>query len=201
MSLQQETEFQDIAQKFSNGMKEIIKKYKIKPQYIINVDESPFFWENLPRKVLCDKFGSKAKAFNRAYHHNRSTLFLGCTGAGTMLRPTLILKRAYLYFLQADNDIGLLILNHKTGWMEEINFLIWIEKILFPYVKDNNALLLMDSYESHMSSKVLNHLKKYPNIHVGIIGATTDYCQPLDITVHKEVKESIGKNRLNIRIN
>lgn len=40
-----------------------------------------------------------------------------------------------------------------------------------------------------MSSKVLNYLKSYSNIHIGIIvGTTTSFAQPLDITVHKEVK-------------
>ena len=65
----------------------------------------------------------------------------------------------------------------------------WIEKVLAPYVKSAPAILLMDFYASHTSASVLTHLKKYPNIHVGIIvGGTTSTCQPWDLTVNKEFK-------------
>lgn len=127
-------------------MRDIIKRHKIKSEFIINVDESAFFWEYLPRKVLCNRFSSKSRCFRRGYHQNRSTLVLGCTAAGTLLRPSLILKRVSPYFLQTDDDIGLLVLNSKSGWMDEANFLLWLEKILIPHVNGNQALLIMDSY-------------------------------------------------------
>ncbi len=120
---------------------------------------------------------------------------LAAAADGSILRPTLILKRTKPYFLQEDNDIGLWITHSKSGWLDEVNMLVWIEKILIPYVGNNQCLLLMDSYSVHVSTKVLTHLKKYPNIHTGIIvGWTTSFSQPLDISVHKEFKKICRKH-------
>jgi len=193
----QETEYLEIAQKFRTSMKEVVSKFKIQDKYIINLDETPFFWEYLPRKVVCSKFSKACSAWKRGYHHQRSTLALAVTASGDVLRPTLILKRTTPYYLQGDNDISLLVLNSKKGWMDENNMVDWIDKVLMPYVQDAEALLIMDSYESHISNKVLSHLKRFTNIHVGIIvGGTTAYCQPLDITVNKEFKSICKKKSL-----
>ena len=73
----------------------------------------------------------------------------------------------------------------------------WIDRILLPYVKQNHALLIIDSYEVHKCTAVLNHLQKHPNIHIGIIvGVTTSYSQPLDITVNKEFKNVCRRKSL-----
>ena len=193
----QDEEYAELASKFCHAMREIIKKHKIEAKYIINLDETPLFWEYLPRKIVCSKFSSKCSAWKRGYDHSRSTVALAVTGNGKALRPTLILKRTTPYHLQVDNDIALLTLHNKKGWMEETLMLEWIDRVLLPYVKNAHALLLMDSFEAHMSSKVLSHLAKFPNIHVGIIvGGTTSYCQPLDITVNKEFKSVCRKKSL-----
>ena len=65
----------------------------------------------------------------------------------------------------------------------------WIDRVLLPYVKQSQAGLMMDSYEAHKCDKILTHLQQYPNIHIGIIvGGTTAFSQPVDITVNKEFK-------------
>jgi len=40
-------------------MKGVIKKYKIKPEFIINMDETPFYWESLPHKVVTPTLSTK----------------------------------------------------------------------------------------------------------------------------------------------
>ena len=161
------------------------------------MDETPFYWEYLPRKIVCSKLSRKCTSWRRNYHNQRSTVALSVTATGRILRPTLILKRTTPYNLRVNNRINLLTLHSKKGWMDETNMITWIDKVLVPYVKSSQALLLVDSYEGHQSSKVLEHLKKLPNIHVGIIiGGTTSYCQPLDIRANKEFKAVCRKKSL-----
>jgi len=166
---------QELCEKFIRSMKDTIKKYNINPKYIINVDETPFFWEYLPRKIVTSKFSDKARAWKRGYHKVRSTIALATAADGSILKPTVILRRVTEYKLRANNDINAVILNSDNGWMTELNMIDWCDQVLFPYVGNNPCLLLMDSYESHISQKIQAHLSKHPNIQVGIIiGGTTD---------------------------
>ena len=187
---QQDQEYQELADKFAQDMKQIIRKYNIKPEFIVNVDESPFFWEYLPRKVISSKFTKRTSIWKRNYHHNRSAVVLASTASGHLLRPSLILKRTTPYQLRVENDIDLQLLHSKDGWMDERNFLLWLDNVFLPHVKSNQVLLLMDSFESHTSNNVLNYLKQFPNVHLGVIvGGTTSYSQPNDIVINKEFKK------------
>ena len=178
-------------------MRDTVKKFKIKPKYIINMDETPFYWEYLPRKIITRKLAKKSKAWKRGYHQVRSTVVL-CTAAdGTILRPSIILKRQAEYSLCRANNINLLLLNSKSGWMDEENMLKWLKEILFPYVQKNPCLLLMDSYEAHLSGKVRELLQEHPNIQTGIIiGGTTDRLQPLDVGTNKPFKDLCRKQSI-----
>jgi len=101
--------------------------------------------------------------------------------------------------LQKSNKIQLLLLNSKNGWTTEDTMMSWIENVLIPYIGKNNSLLLMDSYEAHLTPKVQEALAKHKNLKVGIIvGGTTSQTQPLDVRVNKSFKDSCKKNLLTL---
>jgi len=75
-SEQQEKQFEEISQKLVSCVKDAISKYKIQNSMIINMDESPYFWEYLPRKVICSSTLSKvAEGWKKNYYHERQPLF------------------------------------------------------------------------------------------------------------------------------
>ena len=92
-------------------VKEIVKKYKIPESRIINMDETPYFWEYLPRKVLAPKLSNVASGWKCGYQNNRSTLILAIATNGHLLNPTLILQRKIPYTLKCPNTINMKILN------------------------------------------------------------------------------------------
>ena len=119
------------------------------------------------------------------------------TAAGDVLRPMLVLKRKTPYFLRADNKINLMVANSSDGWVNEDIIVQWLQSVLLPYVKNNVCLLLWDSYEAHISKKVISFLKDYPNINVGIvIGGTTDQSQPLDLGINRRFKAACRRKAL-----
>ena len=186
--------YQELSAKFVLAMKDIIKKNKIQPQFVLNMDETPFYWEYLPRKVASRKLDSKARGWKKGYHQTRSTIALTTAADGTVLRPLLIVKRMTPYILQRRNKINMLLLNSESGWMTEQIMLKWIEEVLFPYVGNNNCLLLMDSFEAHLTLKVQETLNKRNNIKVGVIvGGATDRAQPLDNGTNKSFKDACRK--------
>lgn len=48
--------------KFSLSMKQIIKRFNIQTENVITLDESPFYWEYLPKKMICNQYWSKTQA-------------------------------------------------------------------------------------------------------------------------------------------
>lgn len=193
-SKQQVDYLENLSTKLKNSAKELIKTFKIKKELVINMDESAFFWEYIPRKVVTPKMSRSCFGWKKGFHNYRSTLILAAAASGHFLRPSLILKRKSAYFLKSDNDISLHIANSENGWVNESIIIEWIEKILIPYVKDQHCLLIWDTYEAHKSSKILTYLSKYQNIHpVCIIGGRTSVDQPLDLTINKKFKNVCKK--------
>jgi len=184
----------EISQKFCRVVREEIKKYKIKSSHIINMDESPFFWEYLPRKIVTPQMSRDASGWKKGYTRARSTLVLAASADGHLLRPSLVLKRETPYMLKCQNDISLHLMNSGNGWIDEDLAIEWLENVLLPYVKKEHCLLLWDSFEGHTSSNVFQFLNKHPNIHVAVIvGGTTAFSQPLDISINKKFKAACRK--------
>ena len=194
-------QYQTISRKFRAHIRDKILKHNIQPEYIINFDETPFFWDYLPRKVATPKLSKSATDWKRGYHKSRSTLCLAITAAGDFLRPALILKRQKPYVLQSINDIDLLLLHSENGWVNQKIMIEWLQRVLLPYVGRNNCMFLYDSFEAHISDEVLNFLRGYPNIQLGVIvGGTTSTDQPLDLKINKSFKDICRSNPFIIQI-
>ena len=178
-----------VSAKLKQIVKEQIKAHNIQESMVINMDESPIFWEYLPRKIIAPMLSKSAFGWKRGYHNVRSTLILAVTASGTMLRPSLILKRKSSYHLQCDNDINLNIMNSKNGWSNSKLTIEWLQRVLLPYVNRNQCMLIWDSFEGHISDEVIKFLSNHPNIHVAVIaGGATSKDQPLDISINKQFK-------------
>lgn len=81
-------------------------------------------------------------------------------------------------------------MNTKNGLVKEETFIHWLQQVLLPYVQNNQCLLLLDSYEAHISPKVTDFLKAYKNVHLAVIvGGTTSTDQPLDVKINKAFKD------------
>ena len=135
---------------------------------VINMDESPYYWEYLPGKVVAPKLAKQATGWKQGYHHSRSTLILGVSANGTMLRPALVVKSEKRYTLWCKNEIDMLIMNSSNGWVNEELVIEWLKKILLPYVGKEKCLLLWDSFESHISDRVLSFLQNIKTLRSGL---------------------------------
>jgi len=136
-----------------------------------------FFWEFIPRKVVAPTLSKSAFRWKHGFHHKRSTLILGATAGGQLLKPTLILKQKTLFYLQTDNDISLYQCRSENGWINDDLIIKSIDSLLLPYIKEEHCLFLWDSFESHQSTKVLVHLQKYKHIHPVFLLMGTDCCK------------------------
>jgi len=196
-------------------VKFLTKKYQILPCNIINPDETPMYWEFLPRHIVFPKGAKIVPNWKSSNSHKRSTLLLECTSEGSMLRPTLILKRDTPYTLRCNNSINLLIQNIENDWTTSSSFKDWIRDALAPYLQGKHGILIIDSYEGHKSEEVRVFVNTYyANIHCIVIpGGYTDILQPLDLGVNSVFKgyckqesleftnKQIMKYQENVKIN
>ena len=179
-----------VCENFLAIVKGLIDKYNILPRDFINVDETPMYWEYLPRRIVFKKGEKVVPSWKTSYDHKRSTLMLACNSQGDMLNPTLILKRKTQYFLRCPNNLNLRIQVSDSGWTTAKTFKDWISLELVPYLQGRHGILLLDSYEAHKCLDVKEFVQKnHPNIHCVVIpGGFTDILQPLDMGINSLFK-------------
>jgi len=73
------------------------------------------------------------------------SIILAATASGNMLPPSLILKRKSPYFLQCENGIDLCVMNSSNGWNNGDLTVKLIERILLPYIGNEQCLLIFVS--------------------------------------------------------
>jgi hypothetical protein len=121
------------------------------------------------------------------------------TASGKLLTPYLIFKgtpngriekREFPSFSNA-----LLYSVQKAAWMDERCMLLWVEKVLKPYVDSAPdgivPLLFLDSYRCHMMNTVVHKIQELGVEVEHIPGGCTSLCQPVDIGVNKPFKNRL----------
>ena len=86
----------------------------------------------------------------------------------------------------------------KKGWMDSELMVWWLRGIVLPYTQKRKALLVIDSFSSHVTEEFIDEAKAN-NIDVAIIpGGCTSKIQPLDmclkISLSKVCCETSGWN-------
>ena len=77
------------------------------------------------------------------------------------------------------------------AWVNEEVMLRWAREIRHPYTQGRPAMLVMDSFSAHITSKVKAELAKI-NTHLAIIlRGCTSKAQPLDVALNKPFKDRI----------
>ena len=186
-------EWLKLANEFREEIKSKATECKIQPQFIINMDETPLFYEYLPKKVIEEKGKKDVKTWKAGLDKKRSTLVLAVTQTGLLLEPSLILPRKTRYELKLRNKLKMKVYGTVTAnaWMDSETMILWLKEVLLPYVGDNQALLILDSYASHYSKEVRDFVKN-TNISLAVIpGGLTPILQPLDYTINAMFKHWI----------
>jgi hypothetical protein len=174
---------------FHEAIMEYKEEFKIEDKYIINMDETPVYHEYLNKKILAPKGQKRVETFKHGKDKKKTSLILAITADGGMLAPAIILDRVTSYKLKCRNRIGLQVYNTPSGWMNEQVMLEWLKDVVYPYVKNNYGILVVDSYGAHCTEIVLNSISKCSKLFLAIIpGGLTSKLQPLDVCINRPFK-------------
>jgi hypothetical protein len=177
-------------------IKQLISRYGIALDNVVNGDETNADWAIPPKRSL-NKKGAKTCEANGAASSGRSTVLLCVSGAGSKLEPFVIFngsKKGTIRKKELTRLVGYpLFLQYTTqqsAWMDEETMLEWIEIVWKPYTNMRRGLflLLLDEARAHLTDKVVKRLSELKTILEIIPGGYTSKLQVLDVGINRPFK-------------
>ncbi len=175
-------------------------KHSYSSDRIINMDETPVYFNNPTRRTL--HYGSSkepvAVKVMEGNQRARVTVMLTCTENGRLLKPCIVEASKSK---AACTDAGSTRYEREGGvscWKQENNtvnssiMVDWIDNWLAPMyswrAKGERVMLIMDSFRGHKTTEVKEACKRHDIDICMIPGGCTKYLQPLDLTVNRSYK-------------
>ena len=160
---------------------------------LLNMDEVPMVFDTVPSRMVHTRGENDVRVNITSGEKKPFTAVLTVMAAGQYL-PTMCVFKGK----REPKDVAL-----PKGWVLQMKDLAWVNEevmlrcvreILRPYTQRRPALLVMDSFSAHISSKVKAELAKI-NTHLAIIlGGCTSKAQHLEVTLNKPFKDRSGQN-------
>jgi len=198
---------QDKLESFKKWYVDLKDKHGYKDSLIINMDETPVWYEPKVCKVVekRDVDLVVVKRGDKGDDRARVTAVLAVSRDGTMLQPTVIhkskIKVAREQPGKTREERGQVALyKQESNCMTSDIMVDWIEKTLVPHVEkervsvndvEERCLLIMDSFSGHRTAAVKETLERHGIDLCMIPGGMTKHLQPLDIAVNRSFKSKV----------
>lgn len=173
------------------------------PRFVINMDQTPVYFSMTPTTTLNIRGARTVNIRSSSGSTMRVTVALTVTAAGTLLKNLLIFKgetsakginpiEQELKKLMGENKTPSLLSVQARAWMDHSLCLLWVDKILAPYLKDVPPgivpLLLLDRYKCHLMETVVGTIEALGCQVEHIPSGCTGLTQPIDVGVGKPFK-------------
>lgn len=177
---------------------ELMRKYDIPKECVLNADETPPFMETNPNYTLDEK-GKRGPttvlSFNK--EKQRINFMLTITSNGDHLKPFVVLKGKNVKLLVKNNKDVLknsIVCANKNTWMTTKLTKYYIKRVIKPYAKGEYYILLRDHFSCHYRKEIIDLCLQYKIIVVLIPARCTPMFQPLDVSVNKSLKNYIRRS-------
>ena len=164
------------------------------------MDQTPVPFTYNARKML-ELIGCQTVHVQKSINDTkRATFAMTVTASGKVLTPLIVFKGkpgghiAQLEFSTYPNEM--IKACQENAWMDEKAMLMWVEKILKPYVMTAPdgivpRILFLDSYQCHMMASVVEAVQELGIEVENISSSCTGLCQPVDVGVNKPFKNRL----------
>ena len=167
--------------------------------FIVNMDQTPVPFTFNPSRTL-ELIGRRTVHVRKSTNDTkRATFAMTVTASGKVLTPLVVFKGkpggriAQREFPTYPKEM--LYACQENAWMDEKVMLMWVDKILKPYVMTAPdgivPIVFLDSYRCHMMSSVVEAMQELGVEVEHIPGGCTGLCQPVDVGVNKPFKNRI----------
>ena len=139
---------------FYDNLEDLYGRFHFEPQCIWNVDETGLTTVQNPGKIVAQKGVKQVGAVTSAERGVLVTLCCAVNALGHAIPPMFIFPRVRYHERFVDGGpSGCIGASHKSGWMTQDNFLIFLKHFVkhSHSATDHPVLLLLDNHESHLS--------------------------------------------------
>ena len=173
-------------------------KYNYLPGNIIAMDETPV-WADMVSDTTVDKTDAPTITMKSTGHEKcRVSVCLTAKADRSKFKPFIVFKNAKreTKALSEEFKMRCVIVSSSNGWMNDGLTMEYTKKVLGTFSL-GIRLLVWDSYECHMNSKVAASLKSSKIDQVIIPGGCTKYIQAPDllINMHTEIRRVACRRR------
>jgi len=176
---------------FYDNLEGLYKRFHFEPQCIWNVDETGLTTVQNPCKIVACKGVKQVGAATSAERGQLVTLCCAVNALGHALPPVFIFPRVRYHERFVDGGPpGCIGVSHKSGWMPQENFLIFLKHFAKHSQSsiDHPVLLLLDNHESHLSVDGIQFAKDNGIHLLSFPPHCSHRLQPLDCTVYFSLK-------------
>jgi hypothetical protein len=167
-----------------------------RPSFIINMDETPV-WFDMPCNYTVDVKGAKTvKAVQTNKAKQRFTVVLTCGADGSKYQPMIIFGNRTT--VPKNMPSGVYVTVQPSGFQDERTMGEYLRNIwknkkgTGPAEWDQQLLAVLDSHKSHLTASIKQQVTSDYNAQLVIIpGGCTSYAQPLDLGVNRSFKSKV----------
>ena len=159
---------------------------------ILNMDEVPVVFDTVPSKIPSKRGEKDISMKTTGGEKKRYTAVLAVSASGEFL-PTMTIFKGKRDPKDVQIPQGWVVCSNDKAWMREDIMIRWIKEILCPYTQRRPALLVMDSFSAHVTTKVQAELERINAFPAIIPGGCTSKAQPLDVVINKPYRNKIRK--------
>ena len=142
---------------FLNEVNIMREKHKYPDHLIINMDETPMYFDMLPQYTILKKGTKEVRIRSSGAEKRNLTVALCCTGSGEMLPSLAIFKGKRKLKFKSPKDVNVAV--QVKGWMDGDLMLWWFQGTIVPYTRGERALLLIDSFSVHETDEFMEMAK------------------------------------------
>ena len=185
-----------LAEDYMEIVRPLVSQANRSQDYILNMDQTPVPFTFNAKRTLEIVGRHTVHIRKSTCDTKRVTCALTVTASGRVLTPLLVFKGVpggrieKREFITFPNDI--VYACQGNAWMDEKVMLLWVDKILKPYVETAPdgivPLMFLDSYRCHMMGSVVQAIQDLGVEVEHIPGGCTYVCQPVDVGVNKPLK-------------
>jgi hypothetical protein len=166
---------------------------KFEPQYIIQMDETPTYIDMITSRTI-DTVGKKSiEVSHTGQLKSRFTSVITIAANGYRLPTYLVLRKLKKPPSNLVTNTNISIHVSDSGFMDSFLMEDYIDRVIVPYIGNNECLLVLDDYAAHKTASVIAHMKS-KNITPFLIPGGLTFClQPLDVSINKPFKDELRK--------
>jgi len=176
---------------FFDKLESLCSRYNFGPQSIYNVDETGLTTVQNPCKVVAPKGVKQIGSITSAERGTLVTLCCAVNALGHAIPPMFIFPRVRYHERMVDSGpSGSVGASHKSGWMTQENFLIFLKHFVVHSKSSimQPVLLLLDNHESHVSIDCIQYAKDNGIHMLSFPPHCSHKLQPLDRSVYFPLK-------------